>query len=311
MTDTIAPITEPHLTPMFATGAQAVVSNTQPHHAPIFDTGPHPDPLRAVGEEISAPETSLAETVIAETVLAESVGAEMIILESPAAETEYAMAVVSEAPVSEAAVFEASVSDVSLSDSSDEEAPSESESESASESVSASASESASASVLEPVLELDAEPQPLEPQPFSQAFSELENVDTDTFLRTVNGHVMPTAVPAQPVLVPSSYLFVKRWKFALIVAGVWFLAALAGLGCYFWWYTSLDKTLPVFGILLFMGACAVSGILVSLVPDRPQVSALAIALMSAPMAATAAAAVLHGAYYFEWIARPVLGPVIG
>ena len=49
MTDTLSPITEPHLTPMFATGSNPVVSNTQPHPAPIFDTGPHPDPLRPAG----------------------------------------------------------------------------------------------------------------------------------------------------------------------------------------------------------------------------------------------------------------------
>lgn len=261
----IAPITEPHLTPMFATGSRPVVSNTQPHPAPIFDTGPHPDPLRA------------AETTGAETVARETVGAEMIILESHAPATEYAMAVVSEAaPISEAVP------------------------------------EPVSEPVVEPlpeaVPELDAELASVaEPQPFSQAFSELENVDTDTFLRTVNGHVLPATGPAQPIVVPSSYLFVKRWKFALIVAGVWLLAAGAGLGCYYWWYTSLDKTLPVFGILVFIGGCAVAGILVSLVPDRPQVTGLAIALMSAPLAATAAAAVLHGAYFFEWVARPIIG----
>ena len=33
-------------------------------------------------------------------------------------------------------------------------------------------------------------------------------------------------------------------------------------------------------------------------------TALAIALMAAPLASMAAAAVLHGAYYFEWITRP-------
>ena len=47
--------------------------------------------------------------------------------------------------------------------------------------------------------------------------------------------------------------------------------------------------------------------LVSMVPARPPVTALAIALMSAPLASMAAAAVLHGAYYFEWVARPAIG----
>lgn len=140
-----------------------------------------------------------------------------------------------------------------------------------------------------------------------KAFSEYENVDTDAFLRSVTGHLRPIAVTAQPVAVPSAYQFVKRWKFALIVAGVWVLAAAAGAGFYYWWYVALDKTLPVFGILLYLMVCMVASMLVSMVPNRPQVTALAIALMSAPLASTAAAAVLHGAYFFEWITRPTIG----
>lgn len=139
-----------------------------------------------------------------------------------------------------------------------------------------------------------------------QAFSALDNVDTDAFLRSVTGH-MPAVVAAQPVVVPGAYQFVKRWQFALITAGVWLLAATAGLGFYFWWYTALSKTVPVFGILIFLVVCMVASMLVSMVPNRPRVTALAIALMAAPLASMAAAAVLHGAYYFEWIARPVIG----
>ena len=150
---------------------------------------------------------------------------------------------------------------------------------------------------------IDGEPQ----APVHQAFSQLDNGDTDAFLRSVTGHMQPVAVPAHPVVVPGNYQFLKRWKFALIVAGVWVLAAAAGLGFYYWWYIALVKTLPVFGILLFLVVCMVASLLVSMVPNRPQITALAIALMAAPLAATAAAAVLHGAYYFEWIARPIIG----
>lgn len=153
----------------------------------------------------------------------------------------------------------------------------------------------------------DSEARPAQGLPTPQAFSELDNVDTDAFLRSVTGHLPSAVIPAQPVVVASSYQFVKRWKFALLVAGVWLLSAAAGLGFYYWWYTALVKTLPVFGILLYLVACMVASILVSMVPNRPQVTALAIALMAAPLAATAAAAVLHGAYFFEWIARPVIG----
>jgi hypothetical protein len=85
------------------------------------------------------------------------------------------------------------------------------------------------------------------------------------------------------------------------------LAAAVGLGFYYWWYTALDKTIPVFGILLYLVVCMVASMLVSMVPDRPQITGLSIALMAAPLASMAAAAVLHGAYYFEWIARPIIG----
>jgi hypothetical protein len=140
-----------------------------------------------------------------------------------------------------------------------------------------------------------------------QAFSELDNVDTDAFLRSVTGHLPASVIAAQPVVVPSSFQFVKRWKFALIVAGVWLVAAVAGLGFYYWWYTSLNKTVAVFGILLYLMVCMVASILVSMIPNRPRMTALAIALMGAPLASVAAAAVLHGAYFFEWITRPIVG----
>ena len=156
-----------------------------------------------------------------------------------------------------------------------------------------------------PIFDTGPHPDPLNAA--SQAFSELETTDTEGFLRSVTAHVEPVAVPAQSVVVPGTFQFVKRWKFALMVAGVWVVSAAAGLGFYFWWYSALDKTMPVLGILLYLMVCMVASVLVSLVPNRPQVTALAVALMAAPLASTAAAAMLHGAYYFEWIARPVIG----
>lgn len=163
----------------------------------------------------------------------------------------------------------------------------------------------------EPVLDIALD-EPDSPAP--QAFSALEHDDTDAFLRAVNSHPIPTlnAAPvARPVLVPGTNEFVARWRFALILAGVWVVAAAAGLGFYHWWYTAGEKTLPVLGILGYLAVCMAASVLVSLVPNRPQVTALAVALMAAPLASTAAAAILHGAYYFEWIARPLIGPVIG
>ena len=193
--------------------------------------------------------------------------------------------------------------------------------------------------VSEPVVSESVVPEPGSadedaPEPsLPQAFSEVEREDTDAFLRSVNpdpvpvladwpsAHPVPVlaqrpsaqtaSVPAQPVVVPGTFEFVKRWRFALILVGVWAVSAMAGLGFYYWWYSALEKTVPVLGILGYLVICMVASLLVSLVPHRPQVTALAIALMAAPLASTAAAAVLHGASYFEWIARPVIGPVIG
>lgn len=255
MTDTHAPITEPHLTPMFDSGVlPSQAPNTEPHPAPIFDTGPHPGPLRAAGAADAEP-VEVEPVEVEVQVEPVEVGAGQVDAEVEPVDAEPA-----------------------------------------------SAPEAAPRPELEPELE----PHPSAPQ----AFSELDNVDTDAFLRSVTGHFQSApgvVLPALPVAVPSSYQFVKRWKFALIVAGVWLVAASAGLGFYYWWYSSLTKTLPVFGILLYMVACMVAAILVSMIANRPQVSALALALMAAPLASTAAAAVLHGAYYFEWIARPVIG----
>lgn len=117
------------------------------------------------------------------------------------------------------------------------------------------------------------------------------------------------AAPAQPVVVPSTYQFLKRWTFVLVVAAVWVLAAAAGYGLYYWWYHSLDKTPPVFVVLVFLITCTVGGVLIAMVPNKPVVSALAIAVMSAPLAATAGAAVLHGLYFCEWASRCFVGLV--
>lgn len=109
--------------------------------------------------------------------------------------------------------------------------------------------------------------------------------------------------PAQPVVVPAAAQSVGRWRFVLVVAGMWIVAAAAGAGLYYWWYHSPDKAVPVFAVLVFVVACIVGSLLTAMVQDRPGVAATAIAMMSAPLAAAVGAAVLYGAYVFEWIAR--------
>jgi hypothetical protein len=114
-------------------------------------------------------------------------------------------------------------------------------------------------------------------------------------------------VPVPPVVVPGHFQYLKRWHFLLVVACVWAVAAAAGWGLYYWWYHSIDKTAPEFVVLVFLILCTVVGLLVAMVPNRPIGSAVAIAFTSAPLAATAGAAVLHGLYFCEWASRCFVG----
>lgn len=114
---------------------------------------------------------------------------------------------------------------------------------------------------------------------------------------------MPAASSPHSLAVAGADRYLNRWRFILVVAGVWMIAAPAGLGLYYWWYHSLDKTMPVFVVLVYLVACVVGSLLCALVQNRPVTSATAIALMSAPCASTAAAAVLYGGYVFGWISR--------
>ncbi|WP_099038234.1 hypothetical protein [Mycobacterium neglectum] len=117
----------------------------------------------------------------------------------------------------------------------------------------------------------------------------------------------PLPLPARSVVLPGEYQYVKRWHFVVVVACVWALAAAAGWGLYHWWYHSIDKTAPEFVVLVFLILCTVGGLLVAMVPNRPIASVVAIAFTSAPLAATAGAAVLHGLYFCEWATRCFVG----
>ena len=117
----------------------------------------------------------------------------------------------------------------------------------------------------------------------------------------------PIPAPAQSVAVPGTYPYLKRWTFVLVVAGVWIVAAAIGLGLYYWWFHSLDKTQPVFVVLIFLTVCSVGSVLIAMVNNKPVVSALGIALMSAPLAAMSGAAVLHGLYFCDRVSRCLVG----
>jgi hypothetical protein len=97
----------------------------------------------------------------------------------------------------------------------------------------------------------------------------------------------PAGAPAQSVTVPSRYLYLKWWKLVLVILGVWIAAGEVGLSLFYWWYHTVDKTLAVFTVLVYVVACAVAGVML----------ALSLAVMSAPFASVVAAAPLYGYYY--------------
>jgi len=119
----------------------------------------------------------------------------------------------------------------------------------------------------------------------------------------------PLPALAQPEVVPGTYQYLKRWTFVLVVAGVWILSAASGWGLYYWWFHSLDKIPPVFVVLLFVIVCTVGSLLAAMVSDKPLVSALSVGLMSAPLAALGAAAVLHGLYFCDRVSRCLVGVI--
>jgi hypothetical protein len=117
----------------------------------------------------------------------------------------------------------------------------------------------------------------------------------------------PLPVPARPIVLPGAYQYLNRWTFVLVVAAVWIIAAPIGVGLYRWWFHSIDKTPSVFVVLVFLAVCTVGGLVSAMVQEKPLISALAIGLMSAPLAATGGAAVLHGLYFCDRASRCLVG----
>lgn len=117
----------------------------------------------------------------------------------------------------------------------------------------------------------------------------------------------PIPAPVQPVIVPGRYYFLKWWKLALLVGAVWVVAAPIGLGLFYWWYHSINKTPAVFAVLVYVVVCTVAGLMLAMVHDRPLLSALAIAVMSALFASVAAAAPLYGWYYCQRMPHCLVG----
>ena len=113
----------------------------------------------------------------------------------------------------------------------------------------------------------------------------------------------PIPAFAPPEVVPGTYSYLKRWTFVLVIAGVWIVGGAVGVALYEWWFSSLDKTAPVFVVFVYVVVCSVASMVIAMIQNKPLLAALAVALMSAPLASTGVAGVLYGAYVFGWFGR--------
>jgi hypothetical protein len=122
----------------------------------------------------------------------------------------------------------------------------------------------------------------------------------------------PLHAPAPPIAVPGRYHYVKWWQFILMLLAVWVPAAAIGAGLFYWWShdNSKNKTAVVFVVLVYIVVCTVTGLMLAMVPDRPLMSALAIAMISAVFASAVAAAPLYGAFYCNHSQRPCLVGIV-
>ena len=114
---------------------------------------------------------------------------------------------------------------------------------------------------------------------------------------------------AAPVAVPGRYQYVKWWKLLLVLLGAWFAAAEVGLSLFYWWFHTIDKTAAVYVVLVYVVACTVGGLMLSMVEGRPLIASLSLGVMSGPFASVAAAAPLYGYYYCERVGHCLMGVI--
>jgi hypothetical protein len=131
----------------------------------------------------------------------------------------------------------------------------------------------------------------------------------------VTGHMPPSEpihAPAPSITVPGRYHYLKWWQLILMLIAVWIPAAAIGAGLFYWWVQdhSKHKTPGVFMVLVYIVVCTVASLMLAMVPDRPLVSALAIAVMSAVFASVLAAAPFYGNFYCHHTPGPCLMGII-
>lgn len=123
----------------------------------------------------------------------------------------------------------------------------------------------------------------------------------------------PTAesagAPVQSVTVRGRYQYLKWWKLALVILGVWAAAAEVGLSLFYWWFHTVDKTAAAYVVLVYVVACVVVGVMLAMVEGRPWVSALSLGVMSGPFASVVAAAPLYAYYHCARVGHCLIGVI--
>ena len=109
------------------------------------------------------------------------------------------------------------------------------------------------------------------------------------------------AIPTSSIAVPDRYQYVRWWQFVVMLVAVWVPAGAIGAGLFYWWShdASRHKTEVVFVVLAYVVVSTVAGLMLAMVADRPLVSALAIAMISAVFASVVAAAPVYGKFYCQ------------
>jgi hypothetical protein len=122
----------------------------------------------------------------------------------------------------------------------------------------------------------------------------------------------PLHPPAPSITVPGRYHYLKWWQFILMVLAVWVPAGAIGAGLFYWWThdNSAHKTPVVFVVFVYVVISTVAGLMLAMVTDRPLVSALGIAMMSAVFASVIVAAPCYGAFYCDHTQKHCLMGVV-
>lgn len=111
----------------------------------------------------------------------------------------------------------------------------------------------------------------------------------------------PLHPPAPSITVPGRYHYLKWWQFILMLLAVWVPAGAIGAGLFYWWThdNSAYKTAVVFVLLVYVVVSTVAGLMLAMVTDRPLVSALGVAMLTAVFASVVTAAPVYGAFYCD------------